>query len=107
MSKPDFQICFKESFPGNADWSGLGEWDLFLSGFNSSERVRTLFTRIRAKKKYWLVFPDYGYSDIEYPADGEVFAENHKNEAEYLAGFMSKLPQKLGDIGICVDITGF
>src|SRR6266567_3681843 len=107
MSKPDFQICFKESLSGDTDWSTLGEWDLFISGFNSSERVRTLFTRISAKKKYWLVFPDYGYGDGEYPVDGEVFADNHKNEADYIGGFMSKLPTSLGDKGICVDITGF
>jgi hypothetical protein len=80
-------------------------WDVFISGFNSSGRVQTIFRAIRSAKKHWLAFPEYGYSADEIPRG--CFSSNTREEALYIQSFIEMQGVVLKNARLCVDITGF
>lgn len=90
----------------------LDEFDVFVSAFNDSERVKYVFENILAKKKHWWILPEYNYSggdlDEIYSA-ASVIDELPSNEAELVISGMEKsgLDDGSGDLNICIDITGF
>lgn len=45
----------------------LPNFDIFISAFNDSERVKTLFESINSSRKFWLVHPEYNFSKEEIP----------------------------------------
>ena len=80
--------------------------DIFVSAFNSSERVLKVFARIPATEKIWLIHPEYMYRPAEYPTEGTVVAPLLSNEMDQV----NSLIQSLGDLNkrsLCIDITGF
>jgi hypothetical protein len=102
----DFSIFYKEALSVDMLWTTQHKWDLFISFYNSSPRVKRVFQRIRAARKLWVVHEEYGYRRNEYP-HGEVFATPKlTDEAE----FITKLFEQIGDCAsynrICLDITG-
>ena len=36
-------------------------WDLFISAYNNSKRVQTVFPKVPAARRSWWVIPEYGY----------------------------------------------
>ena len=42
-------------------------WDLFISAYNDSERVRSVFERVPALERHWWVMPEYRYRPSELP----------------------------------------
>jgi hypothetical protein len=88
-------------------WGPEQKWDVFISAFNSSERVRTVFSKATAPKKYWLIFPEYNYAPVDYPADGQCFSGSEREESEYLHSFFSGIDFSPNEVDICIDITGF
>jgi len=107
MGEIDFNYFYKRPFPAGEDWKQLGAWDLLISGFNDSERVRQAFSRIDAIVKHWLIFPEYKYSASEYPTNGIVFAPPYENEADYVGEYLVRIGLDPAQSRICIDITGF
>ncbi|PWK31909.1 hypothetical protein [Cupriavidus plantarum] len=84
----------------------LPVFDIFISAFNNSDRVKQVFSAARAQKKIWLIHPEYQYEPIELPGDGVIVAPDTNDEI----GQISSLLQEIGDLQgktICVDTTGF
>jgi hypothetical protein len=42
-------------------------WDLFVSAYNDSKRVRSVFDRVPAVERHWWVMPEYLYEQNELP----------------------------------------
>jgi hypothetical protein len=42
-------------------------WDLFISSYNDSERVKSMFERVPAVERHWWVMPEYRYQRSELP----------------------------------------
>ncbi len=87
----------------------IQSWDIFLSAFNSSERVQQVFERVVASKKYWVVLPEYGYEEDELPKHPNVVSFAEGNEADVVLGLI-KEHIGIGAIQgktLCIDITGF
>lgn len=105
----DYSIYYKSTMPIHSEWE-LDDcgWDLFISAYSPADRVTCTFKKACAKEKYWLVFPDYEYSDDELPEE-EKFISCVRNEAEYIASFWEWVMNKNDWVGkrICIDITGF
>jgi hypothetical protein len=80
--------------------------DIFVSAFNSSERVRKVFSKIPAIKKTWLVHPEYMYQPNEYPAEGAIVAPLLNNEMSQVNDLIRSLGE-LKNKTLCIDITGF
>lgn len=101
----DYSIFYQQELkPSEID--GIASHDIFVSAFNSSERVKKVFEKISAVRKIWLVHPEYQYNSSQLPANEEAILPLSNNEAEQV----NDLLDALGPIGgktICIDITGF
>lgn len=103
----DYTIFYKSELPIKDDWSKSITWDLFISAYNSSDRVNTVYDKVTAKFKHWLVLPDYNFSSSELPND-YYFRSPVNNEGEYIRKYFEEAQiENLTDLNICVDITGF
>jgi hypothetical protein len=100
----EYLLFYKDRLPISGKW---GLWDVFISAFNSSERVAEVASRVRANERHWLILPEYGYSEAEHPAGGRVFANSAESEADYLCEFVAALGSQLPAKRVVVDITGF
>jgi hypothetical protein len=109
----DYSIFYKKKYSTPDELKVLDKYDLFISAFNDSYRVRQVFEDIIADEKHWLVFPEYDYSAAEWPTSKDstekifVFDANLK-EGDIIRDYFSKAGVDLTKINkICVDITGF
>lgn len=63
MRDIDYSIfSHSELAPGSV---GDLEFDIFLSSYNSSDRVQAVFDGVKSPKKIWLEHPEYGYDSEE------------------------------------------
>ena len=105
----DYTIFYKKTLPIKESWSKENSWDLFISAYNSSERVKIVYDKVVSQDKHWLLLPDYGYkeSEPEYPTN-KVYSSSKSNESEFIQTYLSEfVGEGLSDQRICVDITGF
>lgn len=101
----DYSLYYREEITID---SGLEGWDLFISAFNSSERLRTVYNAVETQKKYWLVFPEYGFTDEELPHNDSFFIIEGKNESEQIQQIISVLElTNYKNSSVCIDSTGF
>ena len=100
------RICYRQSWSGGGPWPHL-EWDVFLSAYNESDRVKNVFDQSNAGSKHWFISPEYGFSTEELPATGTVFDVGQRDEGSAIVDFVTAtLPNPLA-LKICVDATGF
>jgi hypothetical protein len=84
------------------------QWDIFVSAYNDSGRVREVFECAKAHRKIWWVVPEYAYPASELPLRREVLVFADRSEADLVRkGFhwSGIVPGFQGRI--CIDITGF
>lgn len=108
----DYTIFYKMQMPPNRNWGEGLEWDLFISAFNESERVRTVFDTIKAHERHWMVLPEYGFTEEQLPQHSPEkgvyrYLSDFRNESDYLEGYFDSYPRDYSGLRICVDITGF
>lgn len=101
----DYSILYKDELPVSDVWPSQVRWDIFLSAFTAAERVRRVFEKAAAGSKHWLVFPEYGFTSTERPSS--AFAEDIRDEAEYIRAFWNTSIRSAHDKTVCVDTTGF
>lgn len=80
-------------------------FDIFVSAYNSSDRVERVFHEIRATRKLWLIHPEYRYSEVEEPTGFSKVKPSQIDEVVQV----TELLKEMGDLSgktICVDITG-
>jgi hypothetical protein len=78
-------------------------YDIFISGFEDSERTRSVYEKINAKEKYWFVFPQYSLKIATLP-EGYV-SSRALAEDEYILEVMGKI--SIRGKSLCLDATGF
>lgn len=100
----DFTIFYKRQLPLQQNWTQT--WDIFVSAFNSSERVTRVFEKVNSSRKIWLVSPQYGYAQNELPS-GDTFVSDLENEADFIAAWSASASISLSSVRLCVDLTGF
>lgn len=104
----DYTIFYKQSLSASCDWAQGREWDVFLSAYNVSERVRRVFDSVRASEKHWLVHSEYGFTPAEIPKKGSVFAPSAgAREDDFIHQFVANVCPDLSAKRLCVDISGF
>ncbi len=79
--------------------------DIFISAFNSSDRVTGVFSEIRAERKVWFIQPEYGYTEEELP-ETDLVAPSSRDEISQVNALLAALGDFSGK-SICIDITGF
>lgn len=98
----DYSICYREE----VTLQSLPQCDIFLSAFNASDRVHLVYDHVRAQAKQWIVFPEYGYTPLEQPADAFRIASD-MDEAEAGISYLDRFLGRAEGASVCVDITGF
>ena len=101
----DFTIFYKSAYSNNFDWANLHQYDVFISTFDSSERVLSLFDRISAKEKHWFVTPHHKVGPNK-PKNGKIFEFNCFNEDDFIISYFENA-KITNNSSICIDITGF
>ena len=102
----DYSIYYRRPIKVDRIGVELEPFDILVSAFNSSDRIGRVFADVRAKRKVWLVHPEYLYTPIDLPSSGEVVTPASVDEVMQV----NALLEKLGDLkgkAICVDSTGF
>lgn len=102
----DYTIFYKNRYKPEDDWATKHQWDLLISAYNESHRVQKIFEVAQASQKHWWIIPDYEYKPEEYPAVGQCFAPKSRHEAEFVQDYFDNANLDLGNIRLCVDITG-
>jgi hypothetical protein len=109
MIPVEYNVFYKAELPLDRPWSS-SHWDVFISAYNSSERVQIVFNKVPARKKYWLIHNEYEYKDVEFPSDS-IFRSDETNEAPFVRSLVARLEADIGkkvrEISICIDVTGF
>lgn len=85
--------------------SSGGEWDVFISAYNKSERVLKVYKEVVAKEKHWIILPEYNFLDEDFPDEKNVFKCGNGNESIQLGGFLRNID--FSNKRVCIDATGF
>lgn len=80
------------------------EYDYYISTFNESDRVRLTFDAINAKRKIWLILPEY--HDSLFANNGEKFNFSSYGDYDTIISMIDTLGIN-NTHKICMDITGF
>jgi hypothetical protein len=103
----DYTIFYKKRYRHDEDWRTGDRWDLFISAFNSSQRVHDIFDGVQASEKHWWILPDYNYDPKEYPSSGTVFTSKETHESDFIQEYFDHQQLDIANQSICIDITGF
>jgi len=114
----DYTLYYKNYKKVNEDGTDIEiptskEWDIFISAYRKGPRVESIFERVNADNKYWLIHPEYNFDSDELPAEeGNIKVFTHSstngiNEAEYIRDFFDNYSLELAGLKLCIDITGF
>ena len=83
------------------------EFDILISAFNLSDRVRHTFKRISAKEKYWIIHNEYNFENSELPIDAPRLTADSLSEADFIIDTFGSIVSINSATRLCVDITGF
>ncbi|MHC2394895.1 hypothetical protein ACVMFA_007307 [Bradyrhizobium liaoningense] len=100
-----YDYFFRKQLPIQSAWSE--EWDILLSSWDNSARVRKCYELATARRKLWLVHPEYQIAAERLPSE-ECFTIAG-DEAEGIQALILGLEQTGLDFKtarIAVDITG-
>jgi len=85
-------------------------YDLLISAYNESHRVKHTFRNVNANEKHWLIFPEYNYEEIEIVGlEGEIFNfsdSNNADEDEIILDYFEQNELLISNGRIAIDITG-
>ncbi|MEN3219926.1 hypothetical protein PUR22_03645 [Mycolicibacterium porcinum] len=86
-------------------------FDVFISSFNSSDRVQRVFSNVNSQLKIWLRHPEYGYDDREIDQSHEWFVgDKGESEADFWLRFLAdprwRTATSSGNERVAFDITG-
>lgn len=101
----DYSIFYTHLVEGNRPIKEE-PYDVLISGYNKSDRVRTVFDRVRAHRKIWVIHREYRFGNEDFPTNGETYECGSADESQFWRGLIDAL--QLGDrsVNLCIDITG-
>ena len=94
----------------DSEWLSKSHWDYFVSAYNDSERVKSVFDMVSAEKKLFVILEEYNYSDDELGdiPKSEILRVRGcgSDESEVASQIINELniPEKAK---VCIDMTGF
>ncbi|MEN7432372.1 hypothetical protein VA599_16640 [Chromobacterium sp. TRC.1.1.SA] len=102
----DYSIFYKRTISTERIKQEIPHFDIFISAFNTSDRVQTVFDNINATEKFWLLHPEYDYDYMDVPVGQVCIKPSQLDEMNQVDQLISALPMLTGK-RICIDITGF
>ena len=105
----DYGIYERRELLSPSDWQALPSWDVFISAFNLSERVKFVFDNVTAQYKIWVIHSEYALGAGQLPPE-ERFDEVHPDESSYCKALLNIIRSRHGfdpqSTRLCIDITG-
>jgi hypothetical protein len=85
------------------------DYDLYISAYTKEDIVIKTFTHIQAKRKVYLIFPEYNLKieDINCETFEHTIVDKNIKEAEYINAMCDKYISSQSTEKICIDATGF
>jgi hypothetical protein len=102
----DYAIFYRRPIQVDRISKELPHFDIFISAFNSSDRVEGVFNGVSAAKKIWLIHPEYQYLPVDLPVGHDLVQPDSTDEVVQVAALLNYLGDLQGK-SICIDITGF
>lgn len=102
----DYSIYYRRSISVDRIKQESPDFDVFVSAYNSSDRVLRVFGEIAADRKIWLLHPEYTYSPLDEPVGFPIVRPNSRDEVDQVQALLAEVGDIVG-LNICVDITGF
>jgi len=104
----DFTVFYKSALDPTGNWTTNLKWDVFISAFNSNERVHRVYDYVQAEEKHWIVHSEYAFALEELPTSGTVFVQSDgMREDDCVQAFLNERCPDLTDGSFCIDISGF
>ncbi len=101
----DFTKFYKSSFNPDEEFD-CPEYDLFISAYDECDRTRIPYDKVKAKRKLWMLFPQYNYKGN--PPAEDYYTNSSVRESDFFKGFYELFDTvKLREMIICIDSTGF
>lgn len=105
MTAVDYRILYRQQVD-EAELARLSsEWALFISAFNTSDRVTLVYDACHAAAKHWIVHSEYGFETGDLPQ--QAFTPESRNEAEFWQEYLALSEVDLSAGTVCIDATGF
>ncbi len=108
----NYTYFYKEKFDQLDSFkdASTNKYDLFISAYNESNRVRQVYNNIQASTKHWLVLPEYQFEEIEISnVEKPIFNYSDKvdwDEDEIILDYYENNKQLIESSKIAIDITG-
>ncbi|KAA6097094.1 MULTISPECIES: hypothetical protein [unclassified Pantoea] len=102
----DYSVFYKRNINTDRIEEELSSYDVFVSAYNSSHRVNKVYESIKARKKIWLIHPEYNYGPDDYPKENPKICPDDISETNQVRMLLEELGE-LKDKTICIDTTGF
>ena len=102
----DYSMYYRRPIRVDRISAELEKFDVFVSAFNSSDRIGRVFTDVRAHRKVWLIHPEYQYTPIDLPDSHETVAPVGVDEVVQVTALLERLGELKGK-SLCIDATGF
>lgn len=102
----DYSIFYRHPVKVNQLSQELPKFDIFISAYNSSDRVNKVFNQVSAGKKIWLIHPEYCYKPEELPKGATIVAPLALDEVDQIKSLLSETGDLTGK-KVGIDITGF
>lgn len=82
--------------------------DFFISAYNDSDRVKTVFNQVSCNFKRWWIIPEYGFQEAELESISQynVFTDYRESDL-IMSGMQEVIDSANKNSKICIDITGF
>jgi len=109
----DYSLFYRSKFANIEELNNDRSYDLFISAYNDSIRVKNAFEEIVSKEKHWLIFPEYFYQHDQLPItdkeNEKIFTFNNAlSEGGIVRDYISRSHVDFETAGqVCIDITGF
>jgi len=101
-----YEYLYKSETTISSELFSQTSYDVFLSAYNSSDRVTNLFNAVHSKKKYWVVFPEYCYTPMDIQGLDNCYCCEKGRESDQIGDFLKSLNLN-NSLRLCIDITGF
>jgi hypothetical protein len=102
----DYGMFYRRCIGVNRISKELSAFDVFVSAYNSSDRVIQVFSEVKAARKIWMIHPEYQYLPVDLPAGYETVNPDRIDEVQQVGLLLASLGDLKGK-ALCVDITGF
>jgi hypothetical protein len=102
----DYSIFYRRPIRVDKIGAQLEKFDVFVSAFNSSDRIAGVFSDVRAHRKVWLIHPEYQYTPIDIPIGQETVIPPGSDEVVQVKALLDCLGELKGKT-LCIDSTGF